>query len=117
MTLRSLDLGQILFRMSNRTAKKIRVSNLSPAMGARNQKGIGLSYRPASLCSFANQFQNRFLDSVPLPIAGLKFPSPIYAVVQHEKTIFHGVLRTCNLYCSVFRKGREYFSFVASEQN
>jgi hypothetical protein len=29
------------------------VGNLSPAMGARNQVGIGLSYRPASLCSLA----------------------------------------------------------------
>jgi hypothetical protein len=30
-----------------------RVGNLNPAMGARNQVGIGLSYRPASLCSLA----------------------------------------------------------------
>ncbi len=29
------------------------VDNFSPAMGARNQVGIGLSYRPASLCSLA----------------------------------------------------------------
>jgi hypothetical protein len=29
------------------------VSNLSPAMGARNQVGIGLSYQPAILCSLA----------------------------------------------------------------
>ncbi len=43
--------------------------NLSPAMGARNQEGIGLSCRPASLCSLATHFQtwfhniwNRFLD-------------------------------------------------------
>jgi hypothetical protein len=34
-----------------------RVGNLSPAMGARNQVGIWLSYRPASLCSLATQFQ------------------------------------------------------------
>ncbi len=27
------------------------VGNLSPAIGARNQVGIGLSYRTASLCS------------------------------------------------------------------
>jgi hypothetical protein len=32
------------------------VGNFSPAMGARNQVGIGLSYRPASLCSLATQF-------------------------------------------------------------
>jgi hypothetical protein len=42
-------------------------------MGARNQVGIGLSYRPASLCSLATQFQTRFLESIPRPIAGLKF--------------------------------------------
>jgi hypothetical protein len=49
------------------------VGNLSPAMGARNQVGIGLSYRPASLCSLATQFQTRFLELIPCPIAGLKF--------------------------------------------
>ncbi len=49
------------------------VRNFSPAMGARNQVGIGLSYRPASLCSLATQFQTRFLESIPCPIAGLKF--------------------------------------------
>ena len=42
-------------------------------MGAENQVGIGLSYRPASLCSLATQFQTRFLESIPRPIAGLKF--------------------------------------------
>ncbi len=51
----------------------IEFCNLSPAMGARNQLGIGLSYRPASLCSSATQFQTRFLESIPRPIAGLKF--------------------------------------------
>ncbi len=45
----------------------------SPAIGARNQVGIGLSYRPASLCSLATQFQTRFLESIPRPTAGLKF--------------------------------------------
>jgi hypothetical protein len=44
-------------------------------MGARNQVGIGLTYRPASLCSLATQFQTRFLESIPRPIAGLKFPT------------------------------------------
>ena len=43
------------------------VGNLSPVMGPRNQVGIGLSYRPAK------QFQTRFLESIPRPIAGLKF--------------------------------------------
>jgi hypothetical protein len=42
-------------------------------MGSRNQVGIGLLYRPASLCSLATQFQTRFLESIPRPIAGLKF--------------------------------------------
>ncbi len=49
------------------------VGNLSPAMGARNQVSIGLSYRPASRCSLATQFQTRFLESIPLPILGLQF--------------------------------------------
>jgi hypothetical protein len=42
-------------------------------MGARNHVGIGLSYRSTSLCSFTTQFQTRFLESIPRPIAGLKF--------------------------------------------
>jgi hypothetical protein len=42
-------------------------------MGARNQGGIGLSYRPASLCSLATQFQTQFLESISHPIAELKF--------------------------------------------
>jgi hypothetical protein len=49
--------------------------NLSPALGARNQVGIGLSYRPASLCSLASQFQTRFVESIPRPLAGLKIPT------------------------------------------
>ncbi len=36
-------------------------ANLSSAMGARIHVGIRLSYRPASLCSLAAQFQTRFL--------------------------------------------------------
>jgi hypothetical protein len=44
-------------------------------MGTRNQVGIGLSYRPVSLCSLAPQFQTRFLESIPRPIAELKFPT------------------------------------------
>ncbi len=55
------------------------VGNLSPAMGAENQVGIGLSYRPASLFSLATRFQTRFLESIPRPIAGLKF-STLFAV-------------------------------------
>ncbi len=42
-------------------------------MRARNQVGIGLSYRPSSLFSLAIQFQIRFLESIPRPIAGLSF--------------------------------------------
>jgi hypothetical protein len=49
------------------------VGNFSPAMGARYQVGIGLSYRPASLCSLATQCQTRFLESIPRPIAELNF--------------------------------------------
>ncbi len=52
------------------------VGNLSPTMGAWNQigiGGIGLLYRPACLCSFSTQFQTRFLESIPRPIAGLQF--------------------------------------------
>jgi hypothetical protein len=55
--------------------KEASADNLSPAMGARNQVGIGLLYRPASLCSLATQFQTRFLESIPRPIAGLKIPT------------------------------------------
>jgi hypothetical protein len=52
------------------------VGNFSPALEARNQVGIGLSYRPASQCSLDTQFQTRFLESTPRPIARLKF-SPL----------------------------------------
>ncbi len=48
--------------------------NLSPAMGAMNKVGIGLSYRPASLCSLAIQSKTQFLESIPCLIAGLKIP-------------------------------------------
>jgi hypothetical protein len=52
-----------------------RVGNLSPAIVARNQVGIGLSYQPASPCSLDTQFQTLFLESIPRPIAGLMFPT------------------------------------------
>jgi hypothetical protein len=42
-------------------------------MGTRNQVDKGLSYRSASLCSLATQFQSRFLESIPRPIADLSF--------------------------------------------
>jgi hypothetical protein len=61
------------------------VGNFSPAMGARNQVGIGLSYRPASLCSLATQFQTRFLESILRPIAGLKFSTLIYVQYTQVK--------------------------------
>ncbi len=57
------------------------VDNLSPATGARNQVGIGSSYRPASLCSLATQFQTRLLESIPRPIAGRKF-STLECVIE-----------------------------------
>jgi hypothetical protein len=51
-------------------------------MGARNQVGKGLPYRPASLCSLATQFQTCFLKSIRRPIAELKFPIQIHFEVQ-----------------------------------
>jgi hypothetical protein len=64
------------FRQAVCVAWRARVGNLSPApVGARNQVGIRLSYRPASLCSMATQFQTRVLELIPRPIAGLKFPT------------------------------------------
>jgi hypothetical protein len=56
-------------------------------MGARNQVGIGLSYRPASLCSLATQFQTRFLESIPHPIAGLKIPTQVDAGEREVKLL------------------------------
>jgi hypothetical protein len=53
----------------------IRDGNLGPAMGNRNQEVMGLSYRPASLCSLATQCQSRFLELIPCPLAGLEFPT------------------------------------------
>ncbi len=64
---------QSLWKTTDVNDEEFSVGNFSPAMGARNQVGIGLSYRPASLCSLATQFQTRFLESIPRPIAGLKF--------------------------------------------
>jgi hypothetical protein len=57
-------------------------------MGARKQAGIGLSYRPASLCSLATQFLTRFLELIPRPKTGLKFstqnlPSLLLAGLRH----------------------------------
>ncbi len=49
------------------------VGNFSPAMGARNQVGIGLPYRPASQCILATQFQTQFLEFIPSPMTGLMF--------------------------------------------
>ncbi len=61
------------------------VGNFSPAMGASNTVGIGLSYRPASLRSLATQFQTRLLESIPRPIAGLKFST--LSNVTHFTTV------------------------------
>jgi len=62
----------LLFYGQNRQRNPVSVT-LVPQMGAKNQVGIGLSYRPASLCSLATQFQTQFLELIPRPIAGLKF--------------------------------------------
>ncbi len=63
---------------------------LSPAMGARNQVGIGSSYRPANLCSLATQFQTRFLESIPRPITGLKIPTLLIrsTCTDHREQIY-----------------------------
>jgi hypothetical protein len=68
----------------------------SAAMAARNKVGIGLSNRPASLRSLATQFQNRFLESIPRPIAGLKFSTQVpflsnmYALCWNFRIIYGG---------------------------
>jgi hypothetical protein len=81
-------------------------------MGARNQVGIGLSYRPASL---ATQFQTRFLELIPRPIAGLKFST----LKRHKYAQLH---HSC-IYCSVqfihYKKDRDNMNIVwaSSKQN
>ncbi len=60
------------------------VGNLSPAMGARNQVGCrtGPPARPVVVpARLATQFQTRFLESIPRPIAGLKF-STLYVFAE-----------------------------------
>jgi hypothetical protein len=64
------------------------VGNLSSAIGARNEAGIGLSYRPASLCSLATQFLTRFLELIPCPIAGLNFRLRLQTTVLEFLTIY-----------------------------
>ncbi len=71
---------------------RARVGNLSPAMGARNQVGIQLSYRPASLWSLSIQFQTRFLESLSRLIAGLKFPTQL---VPTTEPAFHPLFSEC----------------------
>jgi hypothetical protein len=61
------------------------VGNLSPPMGARNKVGIGLSYRPASLCTLAP----RFLESIPRLRAGLKL-STLVCVHQSTSRVMGG---------------------------
>jgi hypothetical protein len=55
-------------------------------MGARNQVGIGLSYRPASLCSLATQYQTRRLELIPRPTAGLKFSALVIVIGDNFST-------------------------------
>jgi hypothetical protein len=63
------------------------IGNLSPAMGARNQVGIGLSYRTSSLCSLATHFQTRFLESIPRPIAGLEFSALLATRIEKSAAV------------------------------
>jgi hypothetical protein len=52
---------------------------------ARQKRLISqLSYRPASLCSLATQFQTWFLELTPCPIAGLKFSTQCSSVCTTE---------------------------------
>jgi hypothetical protein len=64
-------------------------------MGARNQVGIGLSYRPASLCSLASQLQTRFLESIPRPIAGLKFPTVTFTAAGGGGETIKTIAKKC----------------------
>jgi hypothetical protein len=75
--------------------------NLRPAMGARNQVGIGLLYRPASLCSLATQFQTRFLESIPQMGSSAPPPAKSQAADGHTvsgKTLW-GI--AVGLFCTV----------------
>jgi hypothetical protein len=60
---------------------------------ASDTVGIGLSYRPASLCSLATQFQTRFLESIPRPTAGPRFSSQ---KVNNEMTSAALIIRARN---------------------
>jgi hypothetical protein len=55
----------------------------SVGIGAKNQVGMGLSYRPASPYSLATQFQARFLESIPRPIVS-------YSAVKQEAGMSRG---------------------------
>ncbi len=58
------------------TATRVGITSV-PLCRDRNQVGIGcIAYRQARLWSWPTQFQTRFLESIPLPIAGLNFPTP-----------------------------------------
>ncbi len=79
--------------------------------GLWKQVSIGLSYRPASLCSLATQFQTRFLESIPRPIAGHKFPTRF----MEPRNRFQGVnsASLCSLswarICIPFKEPRNRF--------
>ncbi len=76
-------------------------------MWARNQVGIGLSFRPASLCSLATQFQTRFLESIPRPIAGLKFSAQ--TIIYHSRLFnWRGLLYPTESDFKKIRVGREF---------
>jgi hypothetical protein len=71
-------------------------------MGAWNQVGVGLSYRLASLCSLATQFQTRFLELIPRPIAGLQF-STLFLIKNHAKHVIIILLYTADALLTVLR--------------
>jgi hypothetical protein len=68
---------------------------------ARNQAGIGLSYLPARLCSLATQFQTQFLESIPRPIAGLKF-SAQFIQTRQCVAVWRGGELCCRPYSAGF---------------
>ena len=72
-----------LHRLAGRYDNPMPIWFLAPIVGLKlptqefltiwNRVGIGLLYRPASLCSLFTQIQTRFLESIPNHIAELKF--------------------------------------------
>jgi hypothetical protein len=81
-----------------RTIAGLKFSTLgkfSPALGARNQAGIGLSYRAASLCCLATQFQSRFLELIPRPIMQNCMCYCTLHILRHQKKNRRFMRRLC----------------------